>query len=363
MRRLMVVAALVALAGCSSGKDEGGPDGVTVPDGLGPEAVAEFGDDSRAFTVIGTAADGLSTPRDLAFHPDRPGELWTVNRSTDATVIYFDAGGPSQTSEDRRDVARSHFMDGVSSIAFGAANTFGTCQESTNGGNDFMGPVLWSADLAIYAQPPLPEWGELGTHLDMLHQSPNCMGIAWDELNRYWVFDGENGHLVYYDFQVDHGPGHDDHSDGIVRRYTGVELTRMPTVTSDMVLDPATGLLYIVDGGTDRILWMDTNTGEEAKALGATNEPLEEYTEWTGAEYGTFARELSVPSGLALDGNRLFLSENGTNSITVFDLADGGKPLGRLTTPAQSIMGLTVGSDGKLWYVDAGADELVRLDP
>ena len=40
MRRLVVVTAFVALAGCSSGKDEGGPDGVTIPDGLGPEALA-----------------------------------------------------------------------------------------------------------------------------------------------------------------------------------------------------------------------------------------------------------------------------------------------------------------------------------
>lgn len=352
---------IILVAGCTGGKDE--EPGVTVPGNLGPEAVAEFGGDGRVFNVLGTSAHGLNGPRDLAFHPDRPTELWTVNRETDGTVIYFDAGGTGQTSEDRRDVARSHFMDRVSSIAFGAANTFATCQESTNGGDDFMGPVLWPADLAIYAQPPQPGSGSLGTHLDMLHQSPNCMGIAWDEANRYWVFDGQNANLVYYDFGIDHGPGHDDHSDGIVRRFTEVVLTRVPSVTSDMVLDHATGILYIADTGTNRILWVDTNTGEAKGNLSQPLEPLAEYTEWTGVEHGVLVRDLSMPSGLALDGSRLFLSENGSSAITVFDLADGGKPLGRLETPAQAIAGLALGPDGALWYVDGAADELVRIDP
>lgn len=361
-RAATLLSIVVFVVGCSRGKDDG-PDGVTVPGSLGPEGVAEFGGDGRTFNVLGTSAQGLNGPRDLAFHPDRPTELWTVNRETDATVIYFDAGGVGQSSEDRRDVARGHFMDRVSSMAFGAANTFATCQESTNGGNDFMGPVLWPADLAIYAQPPQPGSGELGTHLDMLHQSPDCMGIAWDEANRYWVFDGQNANLVFYDFGTDHGPGHDDHSDGIVRRFTEVELTRIPSVTSDMVLDHATGILYIADSGTDRILWVDTNTGEEKGNLSQSFEPLDEYTEWTGVEQGVLARELSVPSGLALDGSRLFLSENGSSAITVFDLADGGKPLGRLETPALAIAGLTLGPDGTLWYVDSSSDELVRIDP
>lgn len=362
--RCLTAAILVSslTLGCTGGEG-GGPEGVTVPDGLGPDGVPELGGEGRTFSVMGTAADGLASPRDLAFHPDRPTELWTVNRETDATVIYFDAGGPAQTAEDRRDAARSHFMDQVSSIAFGASNTFGTCQESRNGGNEFMGPVLWPADLAIYAQPAQPEWGELGTHLDMLHQSPDCMGIAWDEENAYWVFDGFNGHVVYYDFGTDHGPGNDNHSNGIVRRFTEATLTRAPFVTGDMVLDHATGILYIADTGSDRIVWLDTNSGEETATLSETNEPLQEYTEWTRADFGVFARELSMPSGLAVDGDRLFLSENGTSTITVFDLADKGKPIGRLQTPAQSIMGLTLGPDGKLWYVDAGADELVRLDP
>src|SRR5690606_511497 len=118
----------------------------------------------------------------------------------------------------------------------GANNTFGTCQESTNRynnqtptGNMFMGPALWSADFAVYAvENPIG----LGSHLDMLHESPLCMGMAWVEENKYWVFDGYNSALVFYDFQEDHGPGYDDHSDGIIHRYAEDEVKREPNVPS-----------------------------------------------------------------------------------------------------------------------------------
>lgn len=366
MRRFLVACCLgLMAAGCTGGEGDGEPEGVTVPEDLGPDAVAELG---STFTVIGTSTSGLATPRDLAFHPER-GELWTVNRETDGTVIYFDPGMPSQTHLALVDGYALHFMEEVSSITFAdGLNEFGTCQETRNTyneqapPNDFMGPTLWSADLAIYAQEGLEGQGELGSHLDMLHQSPECMGIAWDDDRVYWVFDGHNGHLVYYDFQEDHGPGHDDHADGIVRRYTEVELTRVPDVTSDVVLDQATGLLYIADTGTGRVLWVDTATGSEDETLPELNEPLAEFTSWDGVEHGVLVRDLAAPSGLAIDGNRLFVTENGTGAITVFDLADGGNPLGRLGTGAQSIMGVAMGPDGKLWYVDADADEVVRID-
>ena len=80
---------------------------------------------------------GLRVPRDLDFNPSGDRELWVVNRADDSTVTYFKAGTPEQTAEKRIDSFALHFMEEVSSIAFGAPNntyghTCGTCRESRN---------------------------------------------------------------------------------------------------------------------------------------------------------------------------------------------------------------------------------------
>src|SRR5262249_13195263 len=157
-----------------------------------------------------------------------------VNRGFNGVVILFDPGTEKQRAEKRRDVYADHFMDEVSSMSFGANNTFASCQESRNEMNpsapDFMGPTLWSGDLAIFAKVNQGSGGLEGSHLDMLHDSPLCMGIAHESANIYWVFDGKNGHVARYDFQKDHGPGHTDHSDGIVRRYPEATLSRVADI-------------------------------------------------------------------------------------------------------------------------------------
>ena len=149
----------------------------------------------------GDSSDGLNVPRDLAFNPEVEGELWVVNRTDDSTSIFFDAGSSEQTSTHIIDPYALHFMDQVSSIEFGAPGTFGTCQESRNTynspgmGDDFMGPTLWPSDLDIYGEsnPEAVEYlsrlfgthVDLGSHLDMLHQTPLCVGIAWQGENVY----------------------------------------------------------------------------------------------------------------------------------------------------------------------------------
>src|SRR5690606_3474583 len=102
--------------------------------------------------------------------------------------------------------------------------------------NDFMGPTLWSADLDIYAQtnPAAVDFlgFDLGSHLDMLHESPLCMGIAWVSDNVYFTFDGLTGSISRYDFVEDHGAGFDDHSDGIVERFVDAGVSRVEGVPS-----------------------------------------------------------------------------------------------------------------------------------
>lgn len=321
------------------------------------------------FTVVGTAEHGLNVPRDLEFNPMAPEQLWTYNMLSHGVVIYFDPGTDSQTSEERIDAYGQHFMAYVSSAAFGDNDAFATCQESRNEWNvgpqepdDFMGPALWPADLDIFAMvgQEFPPGAQEGSHLDMLHQSPQCMGIAHDVDNVYWAFDGKHSDIVRYDFQGDHGPGGGDHSDGVITRYVDATVTRVTNIPGHLELDHATGMLYVADTGAGRIMRLDTATGTNTGALpgdldGAT------YTGVEGADYQLLVDGLDQPSGLALHDGHLFVAEHGTGDVIAFDL--DGNEVDRLATPAKRIMGITFGPAGDLWYVDAGADELVRVDP
>jgi hypothetical protein len=329
--------------------------------------VPQFG---ANFTIVGTDADGLDVVRDLEFNPDAPDQLWTFNMLIHGTVIFFDPGTPEQTSEVRVDAYGQHFMAYVSSGAFSDIGTFATCHESRDEWNvgpqepdDFMGPALWPSDLAVYAevgQAFPPEGGVEGSHLDMLHQSPLCMGIAHEKDNAFWAFDGMNGNIVRYDFQADHGPGGGDHTDGIITRYVDATVTRVANTVGHMELDHATGMLYVADTGAGRIMRLDTASGTDMGALSGDKDGAT-YTGVEGADYAVLVDGLDEPAGIAVHDGHIFVSEHGTGDIIAFDLE--GTEVDRMSTPADRIMGITIGPAGDLWYVDAGADQVVRVDP
>ena len=334
-------------------------------------------------TIIATASSQLDIPRDLEFHPNpsRQNELWVVNRATDSITIISNAGQSGQSSQNRQDAYGYHFMEEVSALAFGQSHSefdyiFATSQETRNTydgqapPNDFMGPALWPGSLSHFAIENQANQ-KLGSHLDMLHESPNGMGIAHDSGNAYWYNDGFYEELVYYDFNNDHDTGGDDHDDGIVRRYVEITPTRNANIPGHMILDKANGILYISDAGAGRVLWVNTDdtTTTSTNIMGSSTQMdpvLSEYSEIRGVEWGILATSLSAPSGIALHGDTLFVSQNSNGKISAFDLATDGKSatlMQTVDTNANSIMGLEVGPNDKLWYVDAALNRVVRLDP
>ncbi len=335
--------------------------------------VEQFGVGFDETVIVSTL---LSRPRDLEFHPNpsRSEELWVMNRADESATIVQDAGKSNQNVLNRKDAYADHFMSGVSAFAFGQWNAefdniFSTAQESRNGGNDFMGPALWPSSLSHFAMEHQSD-SSLGSHLDMLHESPNGMGIAWDSGNAFWYFDGYYGELVYYDFVDDHDTGQEYHADGIVRRYTEITLTRQSDVPGHMIVDQTTGILYIADTGTGRVLWVNTDdTTTQSQNIYNSNtrmETLAEYSAITGMESGVLASGLSNPSGITISGDTLFVSQNGNGRISAYDLATDGKSgthLETVDTSASSIMGLEIGPDDKLWYVDYNNNKVIRLDP
>jgi hypothetical protein len=377
-------------AGQQEDPDAGTPDAGTVPGselGTGDPA-------SVTLTEIAGFDAGLRRPRDLAFNPRRPDELWIVNNGEnptvgeDSVVIVFDASSPARTTERRKDAFAMHFMPFPSSLAFGAdpttigkEGTFATCHESRNtyGGqaqpNDFMGPALWSSDLEVFARHD-PKG--LGSHLDMLHGSPNCMGIAHERDNVYWVFGGKSHAtggtagqmpvpaIVRYDFGEDHGIGEDDHADGLIHQYVTLQVSRVPGVPSHLVFEPQSKLLYIADTGNARVAALDTLSGTQGRALQGM-EPLVGYYMMEDATLqdvvAAQSGQLELPSGIELHNGLLFVSDNKTGRITAFTLF--GQKVNDLDTGLGegALAGIAFGPDGKLYFVDMKGHRVLRIDP
>ncbi|MHB1279441.1 MAG: NHL repeat-containing protein [Bacteroidia bacterium] len=338
----------------------------TVPEFYLPALEAEYGLNQPEMQVFANSGDKINIPQDLDFHPTRFMELWVLNKDAEnsggSTVTITNAGKGNQSVEWRRDGNAWHFMSVPSAIAFSNNGNFATSPnvlDANHQGGKFTGPSLWTSDMNIYAKPS----GGNGSHLDMLHASPYSMGIAAEKDNTFWLFDGFNGNLVRYNFDSDHGPGNADHANGKIHRYSEIKLKRNPTVPSHLVLDGNKEWLYVVDGGNKQILRVNIKTGSKLKDLNTINEPLAEYWEMSGVQYEVFAETGFVnPSGIEIKDNRLFVADYETGVIIVLDI-NSRKELGRLETGKKGITGLKIDPEGKLWFVNALSNEVIRVDP
>jgi hypothetical protein len=326
-----------------------------------------YGKNTPELILIANSSDRIANPWDLDFHPTRENELWILNKGTESTggntVTISNVGMGSQKAEYRKDGNSWHFMALPSSLSFSKENsnwaTGAEILDANRRGGSFTGPSLWSSDMNIYAKPS----GGNGSHLDMLHGSPFSMGIESDKDNAFWVFDGYNKHLCWYDFANDHGPGNSDHDDGKIHRYREVKLTRENGVASHMVLDKETGWLYIVDTGTKRILKVDTKTGTKKGNLNLTNEQLAEHWDMEGMDMKIFASSnLNKPAGIEISGKVLYVSDFETGEIIAYAL-ENGYELARFDTGKKGIMGLKADSNGALWFVSSKTNEVFKIDP
>ncbi len=326
-------------------------------------------------TVVADSKAKVSSPQDLDFCrvPGREKELWILNKGDangGTVVIVYNAGTSTQWTEYRHDSHAGHFMMNASGIAMAANGNFGTSADIRNtAGNTtstFMGPALWDSDTALFARINQNNWIEnepLGSHLDMLHESPFTMGIAADTGNVYWVFDGFNKAIYRYDFQDPHGYGEDDHSNGIVREFA-VPVKRVASLPSHLVLDESTGWLYAVDNGNNRILRVQTRSGEVTDELFTQNELLVEYSLVEGVKVETLDSGLTKLCGIDYFQGRLIVSANSTGVIRIYDVTvNPPEYLGSVNTGEAGIMGVKVGPDSAIWYVNKTKNKVVRITP
>ena len=152
--------------------------------------------------------------------------------------------------------------------------------------------------------------------------------------DRYWAFGGGHRQLVRFDFESDHGPGSMDHSRASVRRYTGLNLTRVAGVPSHMAMDGASRELFVADTGADRVVRVLADTGHyarDAKAAAPGFEPYAIYSSpeaafnysiWDGLEYATFAH-VPRPCGLALSPTTLYVGSFSDGHLYAYGRASG----------------------------------------
>lgn len=380
---------LFVLAGCggSGGGGSGGGTGGGTPPTPAPElGTGDHSPSSVTFTPISVSGFGYSNPTDLDFSPSAGNELWIVNQGNESILVVDDATGTAFTGEliNAGDEvgAWGHFLSNPSGIAFGANTstagngwTFATSQDSNNGGNNFMGPTLWSADRSVIGHypTPTPAWWNT-SHLDMLHSTTWGKGIAHESGNIYWTLGNAyytlsgtpQTSVARYNFNQDHTPGMDNHVDGQKWHYVTGQVAMQAGVPSHLAYDSSTGFLYICDTGNGRLLRLHTTTG----SAGST--PVTSFG-GDGVDYAVSGATLDVvvapggvltrPSGIEYYNNTIYVSDYATGIIHAFDLS--GNQINWIDTGrgSNSLTGITIGPDGKLYFCDIKNDNVTRIDP
>jgi hypothetical protein len=324
-------------------------------------------------TEIGNSSHQVSQPRDLDFKPGT-NELWVANYGNSqgaGMVIFYNAGRSNQSSQYRKDTHTGHFKIYPSAIAFGDDGFWANVNEikSTAGPTStFMGPALWTSDTAVFARVFQNNWVSgypLGSHYDMLHQSPFAMGMAHDSALAYWVMDGHNGNICKYDFVMHHGPGYDDHSAGKIWRYTDVPVTRVAQVPSHMVMDKTSKWLYFIDGGSKKIKRMNTKSGAITGTLTVPStapEPLAGYWKVEGAVVEVLDSLSTQPCSIDYYNDRLVVSDYTTGDIYLYNTSGTFTLLGKIVTGVPGIMGIKIGPDGRIWCVNHTQNKVYRID-
>jgi DNA-binding beta-propeller fold protein YncE len=191
------------------------------------------------------------------------------------------------------------------------------------------------------------------------------MGIAHESDNVYWAFNGDAGALDRYDFHEPHVPGGEDHADGEVWRYAEGELERVPEVPSHLVYDAASGKLYVADTGHGRVVVLDTTSGTANGEI-VSYDGLATRASMSGAVLAELVPPgtVELPSGVALHGGVLFVSDHATGRIVAFD-AESGRPLRNLDTGLgpNAVAAVSYGPDGHVYFSDVAGGRVFRIEP
>jgi len=346
--------------GSSGGSDGGGRPPDAAPGAMAPEIGTGDHTPGSVDLVVELEGDQLNHPTDLAFDP-QSGRLWIVNQGDGGWTLVDDVERSGRTARRFFDDS-GHFLDRPTGLSFhGSEKVLATCQESTNGGDYFMGPTAWTSDVALFE-------GGTNSHYDMLHESANCMGIAWTEAHVWWAFNGRRGSLDRNDYHGWHpdapgGLGGHDHSDGEIFRYADGQLARVPGVPSGMQHDAGSGQLYVADTGHGRVVRIDA-TPRRGEQIPSVNDEVPLYrVDGVDLEEVIAPGALGQPSGLALHKGLLYVVDHASGVIAAYTTS--GERVNWLDTGlgAGHVTSLVISPSGHVHFLDSADGRLYRIDP
>jgi hypothetical protein len=356
-----------------------------------PEDIATAigkGDGSASSVTLVTvyeAAPGF-LPTSLAWNPNARAELWVTlaqpapenpctevdpdpvacNQLEGRMLVLSRATLDAPVAEVKIDANAWHFMRTPRQLAWGERGLLSTCGEARTANFEddptpYNGPVLWDSAPELFGAPYDPMRN--GTHVDMLHGTPYCMGITHERANVYWAFNGDAGALDRYDFNAPHEPGGEYHGDGALWRYAEGELSRVAGVPSHLAYDARRELVFAADTGHGRVVALDATSGT-ADGEVTDYDALATHARMSGARLTEIVPPgvLEMPSGVAFHAGVLFVTDHATGRVLA--LLPSGDVLRELDTGLEpnSLGGIAIGPDGKAYLTDLGTRRVLRID-
>lgn len=373
------------LVACGSDPIEKDPVETRSPEDIATAIGKRDGSPSSVQLFVVYEAEETYLPTALEWNPNASDELWVTltrpnvgpctevdpddvacDRLWGRMAIVRRAARGVPGTEVKMDANAWHFMRNPRQLAWGSRGLLATCGEARTANYEddatpYNGPVLWDSDPELFGAPYDPNRN--GTHVDMLHETPYCMGIAHERGNVYWAFNGDIGALDRYDFNEPHEPGGEDHTDGALWRYAEGELLRVPQVPSHLAYDTRQNLVFAADTGHGRVVALDAASGSPDGDV-TTYDPIDTHVRMSGAALTEVLAPgmLEAPSGLAFHEGVLFVTDHATGRILA--LLPDGRVLRELDTGLgpNALTGIAIGPDGKAYVADMRARRVLRID-